>query len=205
MRILGITLASAVLLACGGSVSKDELLGGGATGGGGTGGVVSTGGTGAVSGSGGVSGGGTGGVGGEFCCQTDAECNPGVDFWDQRCVEGVCLPIPSSESCWTQADCAPGDSCLGACVCPCGLDCDCGGQLGKCVSPVPEPEPGCCSEDWQCGDLVFAPCVNGVCKQHEPNQCWVDAECAPDQKCVGAFVCPCGADCITEDKPGTCQ
>lgn len=202
-----------MVLACGGSVSKDGLNGGSSgSGAGGSGGVVSTGGTGAVSGGAGVSGtgavagGGTGG--GTFCCQSDAECNPETDFWTNECVEGLCLPIPSAETCWDQSDCAPGTQCMGACVCPCGFECDCGGQLGKCMSPEPPPpppEPGCCKEDWDCGDFVYVPCVNGVCKQTVPNQCWTDAECQSGQACAGAFVCPCAADCAGPDTPGTCQ
>lgn len=214
MRILTIGVASACLLACGGSVSKDGLNGG-SSGSSGSGGIVSTGGTGAIAGTGAVAGSGgssgTGAVagnggagGGQFCCQSDAECNPETDFWTNECVEGLCLPIPSEETCWTQKDCYKGE-CIGACVCPCGYECDCGGQLGKCIEPLPPPEPGCCQEDWDCGDIVYVPCVNGVCKQHVPSKCWNDAECGFDGKCVGAFVCPCAADCAAEDKPGTCQ
>lgn len=65
--------------------------------------------------------------------------------------------------------------------------------------------PGCCTQDLDCGDFAYVPCVNGVCKQPLPGTCWKDAQCGPDATCVGASVCPCNADCDAPDAPGTCK
>jgi hypothetical protein len=136
------------------------------------------------------------------CCATSADCDqkPGVGV---QCVAGNCEPAPPPGQCWTDADC-PGSSCKGGCICPCGVICACGGVMGWCEGPPPPP-PGCCQTDWQCGDYVYTPCVNGVCKQTIPDHCWKDDECPAGQQCAGAFVCPCGAACGQAETPGKCQ
>jgi hypothetical protein len=55
-----------------------------------------------------------------------------------------------------------------------------------------------------CGDIVYVPCVNGVCKNTVKGQCWKDEECPADLKCIGAQVCPCNALCALPDQPGKC-
>jgi hypothetical protein len=68
----------------------------------------------------------------------------------------------------------------------------------------PPPVQVCCTVDWQCGDEIFVPCVNGVCKPPIPDACWSDEECN-GLACVDAFVCPCDADCTQPDHPGFCE
>ena len=162
--------------------------GAGGTGGGGAGGTGTGGGTAA---------GGLGGSGGyPACCYADADCgsDPAV-----HCVDTICLlPVPGG--CWRNADCANGQTCNGARVCPCNADCSYNAVPGKCVS-LP---PGCCQKDSDCGDLVYEPCVNGVCKSTVPGGCWTNAECRSGGSCIGAFVCGCAARCSQGDAPGTC-
>jgi hypothetical protein len=138
------------------------------------------------------------------CCTTSADCDQ-KPFVEPQCVAGNCESKPPPGQCWTDADCG-GSTCQNACICPCGMICACGGQMGWCEGgPPPPPPPGCCTSDWQCGDYVYSPCVSGVCKQPVAGHCWKDAECAPGQTCVGAFVCPCGAACGQAETPGKCQ
>ena len=64
----------------------------------------------------------------------------------------------------------------------------------------------CCTNDNECGDFAYTPCVNGVCKPTidvPPGQCWADGMC-PGGTCQGAIVCPCGTQCKQGDKPGVC-
>jgi hypothetical protein len=70
------------------------------------------------------------------CCTSNQDCvsaPPGVT----ECVAGNCEQIPPLGQCWTDADCPAGQGCSGACVCPCGVLCACGGQLGWCEGPKP--------------------------------------------------------------------
>ncbi|MBK9000003.1 MAG: hypothetical protein IPM35_30160 [Myxococcales bacterium] len=185
------------VLGCGGSVSKDGQSGGSA----GTGGSAGGGGSGGFGGS-------TGGTGGgPVCCGTDADCGSAGDADDGapapvECVEGVCKLVPPSFKCWQDSDC-PYGMCMGGSVCPCGYDCHQADQLGNCMAPTPAPAP-CCTNDMACGDETYAPCVNGVCKVPVLGACWKDDECPAGQSCVGASVCPCGADCDQMDMPGKC-
>lgn len=144
------------------------------------------------------------------------QCEPGwVKMSD--CPPGSCfgLPLPC-ETCppgqgWT---CEPSEACAGSCdglvclECPaqggvavfgaCACSCDAVGQYAC------ELAPGCCNEDWDCGDAVYVPCVNHVCKTPVPGGCWSDAECQPSQTCEGESVCPCGVVCGAPDAPGKC-
>lgn len=113
-------------------------------------------------------------------------------------------------------NCAPTSACLSTCPeiacesCPpvgtvfdappgCACDCNATGQLAC------KQVANCCVTDMDCGDFVFVPCVEGVCKTPVGGgQCWSDAEC-PSGSCLGAFVCPCGFDCNQPDKPGFCE
>jgi hypothetical protein len=51
------------------------------------------------------------------CCRDDTNCPGGG-----HCVSGVCKPALEGGSCWSDHDCL-GALCLGAQVCPCGVDC----------------------------------------------------------------------------------
>jgi hypothetical protein len=133
------------------------------------------------------------------CCATSADC----PLAEQVCVSGNCEKPPPPGQCWTDQDCF-GSTCNGACICPCGTLCACGGQMGWCEDQTPPP-PACCTNDMACGDEQYVPCVNGVCKQPIAGYCWKDAECSAGQKCVGVFVCPCGAACGQAETPGKCQ
>ncbi len=134
---------------------------------------------------------------GPNCCATDSDCTQKPNY-PLTCVAGNCEKVPPSGQCWTDNDCN-GGVCSGACVCPCGSICACGGQMGWCTSTV----PACCTSSAACGP--GAVCANNVCKKSEPPYCWADEECPNGQKCVGATVCPCGALCAIADNPGKCQ
>ena len=120
----------------------------------------------------------------ESCGERGWQCDP-----TPRCAEGcpglVCLECPD----------IPGPVPFGACTC----SCDAAGQYSCDLTP------GCCNQDMDCGDVVYVPCVEHVCKQTVPGACWVDAECPPGQQCIGASVCPCGYDCDGFDEPGQCM
>jgi hypothetical protein len=131
---------------------------------------------------------------GPGCCKADEECQKqGLE----QCVEGVCRAKLPDGQCWDGADCTDTQLCQNAAPCPCGLDC---GQdsPGKCV----DAGSVCCKEDKECGG---GSCVSSVCKpQPPPGQCWEDANCGPNASCEGEQVCPCGADCLLPDAPGKC-
>ncbi|MCC6902947.1 MAG: hypothetical protein IT377_28520 [Polyangiaceae bacterium] len=134
------------------------------------------------------------------CCTTDAECpqKPNVPM---VCVGGNCEMKPPPGQCWSDKDCTKGTSCGGACVCPCGSVCACGGQMGWCEGPPPPPSL-CCNSAFECGPGYV--CGEGVCKKPVPGACWSDLECPKGTKCSGASICPCGALCGMADAPGKC-
>lgn len=213
MRLSSIIIASALVFACGGSGEDTGQTSGGTGSVGGSGATSGTGGvtgTGAVSGSGNAAGtgsvSGSGGSGGDGasagCCQSNAECNAGLAIPNQECVGGVCLVKPDAGGCWWQEDCAPEKTCMGDCVCGCGVEfCDCD-KLGKC-STFEEPAPGtCCTADADCGGALL--CVLGRCKEPVPDKCWRHEDCGEKGHCDNPFVCPCGWDCSELDEPGIC-
>jgi hypothetical protein len=207
--LLGAALISS---ACGGAVVVDGAGGGGA----------------ASTGAGGEVCGGGAPTCLAFCGSDawfDAECT--ADGWKctngmvdlEECPPGTCFgPPPKCSVCNGGAFmCAP-QTCIDECPdimcygCPpggepletdtCACACDASTNTYGCA---PKPQPDCCVEDIQCGDVVYVPCVNGVCKpQVDGGGCWVDAQCTPGMFCDGAQVCPCGEDCDVEDKPGKC-
>jgi hypothetical protein len=65
------------------------------------------------------------------CCLTDADCALVNDPPGMVCVSGRCLP-PVSDGCWTDSQCAPGESCVGVGVCPCDVVCGVADMPGKC-------------------------------------------------------------------------
>ncbi len=226
MRSALIVLVSGLLfVGCGGSTSRDDASGGsgnvgaggsGATGnvgGGGSGGSGNVGGGGS-GGSGNVGGGsgGSGNVGGggtSACCTSDNDCPTYFDGEDEpwpaaQCVNGVCKEAPPPGLCWSDTDCSglPG-SCIGGQVCPCGLDCFAGDQLGKC-----SVGPGCCAKDSDCPQTQGNPtmCVSGNCEPvPPPGKCWTDQQCPNGSACSGGCICPCGALCACGGQMGACE
>jgi hypothetical protein len=134
------------------------------------------------------------------CCANDADCgsDPSIE-----CVTGNCVKKPPPMQCWSDQDCPVGLPCSGACNCPCGTDCLCGGTTGWCEGQPPPPPATCCQKASDCGP--FAECVGDVCEIPVQGGCWLDADCMPGQTCAGASACPCGASCLVADHPGTCQ
>ncbi|NUQ75155.1 MAG: hypothetical protein HUU21_16520 [Polyangiaceae bacterium] len=217
-------LAGLAIAGCGSSVGTESSTGGGSGGGNGGG-----------NGSGGGNGGGSGSCGDNapLCaqsCGSDAllapECSS--DGWVcpegsinlADCPPGTCVgkPPPCHEcqmGAWT---CSP-SLCIDACpeiMCAsCGpnsapiatptCSCVCN-DAGQFVCKKKPPNPGCCMVDNDCGDFVYVPCVNGVCKSDPlpDGACWADGQCSGGAFCVGEFVCPCGSDCDMADTPGKC-
>ena len=119
---------------------------------------------------------------------------------------GVCESPAANGVCWSDADCASG-VCQGATLCPCGANCV--SQPGACADLV---VPACCGDDdacpsgFACG--VTPGAEDGVCMSGatlDAGQCWGQGHCGAGQWCLGAWVCPCDADCDgPDDRPGTC-
>jgi hypothetical protein len=63
------------------------------------------------------------------CCNAKEDCGPDLDV---QCVEHVCLPSVD-DACWSDADCPPDLSCIGASICPCGALCEEPSTPGSCV------------------------------------------------------------------------
>ncbi len=137
---------------------------------------------------------------------------PGNSAWDHSDCCGLVGPC---ESCTMGGflDCDPTEDCIeasGGIVCTqCVLasltqigvwscTCNAASQL-ECSLTA-----GCCNADTDCGDALLVPCIEHVCKQPVPDACWSSVECKPNETCVGATVCPCGALCDGPDQPGTC-
>lgn len=69
--------------------------------------------------------------------------------------------------------------------------------------------PACCAKNadcgpgWACGGSGGSP--TGSCKPEVPfGECWSLEDCPTGSTCLGAFVCPCDADCDAPDQSGTC-
>lgn len=137
---------------------------------------------------------------GPTCCKADSDC--GID---QCVVEAqMCKPKPTSGSCWSDKDCAKGQTCQDAIVCPCGTMCKVADKPGTCSSAP----PGCCGSDVDCAKGSVCIADKKVCKSQaelQPGQCWSGADCGGGEACTGAQVCPCGAACFAPDKPGKCE
>ena len=128
------------------------------------------------------------------CCMSDGECPSPTSI----CISTICKD-PTTTGCWRDDQCASGERCSGAFVCPCDADCAHGDQIGTCVPD----DPACCLGNDGCRPNEI--CVAGVCKEQPPSggDCWRDAECFGGV-CNGAMVCPCLTNCILPDTPGTC-
>lgn len=76
------------------------------------------------------------------------------------------------------------------------------------------PALGCCFEDGDCGSRSQR-CVNEMCTAGGEGtcvsnllgtgECWEDSDCARGGTCEGERICPCGANCLLPDDPGTCR
>lgn len=123
-----------------------------------------------------------------WACEPTVECvvsnaNPG-EFSD--CADLACATCVG----------APASVIVGGCACACD-------DLGQYSCAM---APGCCNTDLDCGDFVYAPCVNGVCKMAPPTgKCWSNADCVSmGMVCAAPSVCPCGEDCPGTDQLGDC-
>jgi hypothetical protein len=151
------------------------------------------------------------------CCQAGQEdaCEGGAG--GQCKVEpgeavGKCLPAVPAPQCWLDSDCAAGEECLGASICPCNADCDGIDTPGQC-QPAQLP-PGCCWTAEDCdlgGDMAFScgfltPASDlGVCLPLALGaECWDDSDCVAGTTCVGATFCDCGKECGQIEAPGDC-
>jgi hypothetical protein len=128
------------------------------------------------------------------CIGAPLACEICLDDWVCK-PEAACIGACEAIVCGTCNGAPAGMQQIGACSCACD---DTGNQYG-CTKV-----PGCCIQDIDCGDEVFVPCVNNVCKTPVPGKCWSDVECGPNMKCEGEGVCPCNYDCFLPDEPGMC-
>ncbi|MBM4370717.1 MAG: hypothetical protein FJ098_03640 [Deltaproteobacteria bacterium] len=142
------------------------------------------------------------------CCVTDADCPEGL-----RCVGGdrgaggVCHPLPEPGACYDDVDCGFGNFCVGSDICSCDMNCismpgDCvPGQGGCCMSD------DACDPGYVCAIHTEGVPTGGVCEPapYLPGQCWNDVDCGPGKVCLGAWSCPCNADCDGWDKYGFCS
>jgi len=114
--------------------------------------------------------------------------------------EMKCTPDePEETACTEPLDCEglPHILCVGE------WECVGGACSFECEQPDPEPVPGCCNSDDDCGKGTQ--CVGDVCETiPAPGKCWSDADCAPGEQCWGKITCPCMAQCFAASKPGEC-
>jgi len=154
--------------------------------------------------------------GGEYTCARDLEClfNPCISS-DDCGLGGKChLTLPGQ--CWSHAECGDGNYCKGLSLCPSDTTCPDNDQPGQCA---PQEEAGaCCQSYFACGPGLR--CLSTVTKTEcelDPSSvcvpfgtfnqdCFSDADCAANRKCVGAKVCPCGvSSCTDPPQAGSCQ
>lgn len=132
----------------------------------------------------------------DICAVIDFACPAGTTHFQNECGCGC----EQSPACPDEVDCAT--------------------ETAQCSDPsfaagcpyttlLNAPPPACCGADadcgpgWVCGGGAGG---MGVCKlPAEGDACWSDGECAEGSSCVGAFTCPCNADCDGWDEPGTCK
>jgi hypothetical protein len=144
----------------------------------------------------------------EGCCNADCPC-PGPS---DECVypanpidtNGVCKPIIDG-GCWSQDGCAPEDVCVGAFVCPCGVDCDGADAAGACLPST----AGCCDnadpsvtcpDGYECLELG----ANDTCHAiPTAPACFTDEQCGMGSFCIDAVICDCTVDCVSQT--GACE
>ncbi len=131
------------------------------------------------------------------CCGSDAGCNPGEACVPSPFGGGTCQPKPSEKACWTTADCATGEACAFAALCPCEVGCK--SKPGVCTK-LPD---ACCTADSDCPEweicsaapagLGGAAVLTGQCVPVlGAGVCFNAAHCDPGEVCAGAQPWPCG-------------
>ena len=137
-------------------------------------------------------------------CVAKPECGAEADCgMYEQCVDGAC--VLAEGRCWTDADCADGQVCEGAFVCPEGALCLVADQPGKCVDGGArkcQVDDDCAAGAycaWEC-DGSAGGCT-ATCQPMPEGVCVKDADCRADQRCVKG-PCPLcvGCPCF-----GTCQ
>ncbi len=114
------------------------------------------------------------------CCVPLDESGEGCPADYPWCV-GTCEPLPPTNGCQSNADCASYETCnLDLAICPPMPDCPPGAE---CMPPMP---------------------CEGSCELQD-GLCWDAADCANDESCEGANICPEGAYCFAADSPGKCE
>lgn len=125
---------------------------------------------------------------GEVCGPNGWECAPSATLLATCPTEALCATCPASPPA------APP-----ACTCAC----DPQTQVFSC-----RPADRCCTVDFDCGDAIYDPCVNGKCIADPmplpKGQCWKDLDCPSGDSCAGVSVCACNAVCDAPDAPGAC-
>jgi hypothetical protein len=125
----------------------------------------------------------------ETCIGANIVCQPG-----EACAfEGaVCASCPEAKKYPIiagayQCNCSPGGEDL-----PPRLVCQ---RFTQCCKPGPVIS---------CGDVVPMECAVDRCvPKPPPGKCWGSLDCFGGD-CVGAFLCPCGAQCDSNDRLGKC-
>lgn len=156
----------------------------------------------------------------------DVGDGPGDILVEDTLLPDVILPCPDSPPIGDGA-CTPGTSCAYGEECCCGecydsLVCNCADDgtfacynTDACYGGGGWCDPPCC--DTGTGDDPCLVWVEGMSCQAMPGtdqgkclkgvkypSCWNHDNCAADEQCEGADVCPCNADCDMEDTPGKC-
>ena len=125
------------------------------------------------------------------CCHGDTDCPRGM------CVRARCEWLDHGDGCFRDAECAAGQICGGAQICPCGSPCPWNDHAGTCVPA----NLGCCATNDDCSRGQV--CIAGVCKgPAAAGRCWTNADCGVS--CYLPSVCPCGSSCLVADEPGKC-
>lgn len=129
-------------------------------------------------------------------------CNGNKCAADQVCLPepNVCVSPLKAGQCWADKDCAGGQSCQGAFVCPCNGKCPKLTAPGICSAPSP---CNCNGNTCAAGQLCL-PDANVCTDPLKPGQCFADKDCPNGLACQNAFVCPCNAKCAKPTTPGTC-
>ena len=128
--------------------------------------------------------GGSGGAAPMACCQPGMMCIPEMPPCQ---TEGVCVLMAGY--CWSDADCAWGETCQGATYCPPGAYCLVAAGPGKCAPGVPQPEI--------CGNGLDDD-LDGLVDEDCGNVCPDGTTCAAGEVCEEQAVCP---PCTYADPP----
>jgi len=128
------------------------------------------------------------------CCPYNARCTSDIP----SCPSGECTL--KSGYCWTDADCATGQTCVGAITCPPNAECFVATQAGKCTATGPVacqtdadcpageacqwtggcPPCNCPASDPTCACPMCVPAANGWCGLVACIDNDGDGYCAPD-------------------------